>query len=104
MRLLRPLIVLITCLWAAGVVLASPTEAAPLRHWNVDGMTREALVFAPSTAQSQPTPVLFVFHGHGGEIETIAPKWGFQKQWPEAIVVYPQGLNGPGLYSDPERR
>ena len=31
----------------------------------VDGVVREALVYAPSTGKTEATPVVFVFHGHG---------------------------------------
>ncbi len=77
-------------------------DALPLKKWTVDGGTREALVYAPAQALLQPTPVLFVFHGHGGTMNFVATRTPFHQLWPEAIVVYPQGLNTPGQLTDPE--
>jgi polyhydroxybutyrate depolymerase len=59
-------------------------------HWTIDGMDREALVFAPETPAK--APVVFAFHGHGGGIPGVARSMRFPEVWPEAIVVYPQGL------------
>lgn len=38
-----------------------------------------------------PLPVIFVFHGHGGNMNN-AYRLGIQRHWPEAWVVCPQGL------------
>lgn len=76
--------------------------AEPLRReWTVDGTTREALIFAPQTKTSA-APVVFVFHGHGGNMNQAARSFGIEKLWPEALVIYPQGLNTPGRLTDPE--
>jgi poly(3-hydroxybutyrate) depolymerase len=45
----------------------------------------------PSTGGSGQVPIIFAFHGHGGTDFGFAEK-GFEFFWPEAIVVYPQGL------------
>ena len=58
--------------------------------WTVEGVTREALVHPP-TGGSGPAPVIIAFHGHGGTDTGYAEK-AFELSWPEAIVVYPQGL------------
>lgn len=58
---------------------------------------REALVYSP--VQKTNAPILFAFHGHGGTAKGFALK-GFELLWPEAIVVYPQGLDTP-TPSDP---
>ena len=72
------------------------------REWTVDGVTREALVAAPASAKTAPTPVVFAFHGHGGNMNQAARSFGYHTVWPEAIVVYMQGLNTPGKLTDPE--
>jgi polyhydroxybutyrate depolymerase len=72
------------------------------REWNVDGVAREALVYAPATAKSNATPLVFVFHGHGGNMNQSARGFGCHILWPEALVVYPQGLKTPGRLTDPE--
>jgi len=49
-------------------------------------------------------PVVLVFHGHGGTARNAARTFALHRHWPEAIVVYPQGLNTPGRLTDPEGR
>lgn len=88
-----------------GSVAALAAHAAdPLktREWTVDEAKREALVSAPAKATSQPAPLVFVFHGHGGTMTNAAKKMAVHEHWPEAICVYPQGLNTPGKLTDPE--
>jgi polyhydroxybutyrate depolymerase len=83
---------------------AALTRAAdPMRQeWKVDGVDREALVAAPATAKEKPSPLVFVFHGHGGAMRNAARQFHIHDLWPQAIVVYPQGLNTPGQLTDPE--
>ncbi len=71
------------------------------REWKVDGVVREALVYAPAGAATQATPVVFAFHGHGGSMNNAARMFAYHTHWPEAIVVYMQGLNTPGRLTDP---
>ncbi|HEY6168318.1 MAG TPA: PHB depolymerase family esterase [Verrucomicrobiae bacterium] len=68
----------------------------------VDGVTREALVYAPASAKEKSTPVVFVWHGHGGNMRQSARGLAMNTHWPEAISVYAQGLNTPGRLTDPE--
>ena len=67
----------------------------------VDGLQREALVYVPDHA-SGPVPVVFGFHGHGGSMRSAARSFRFQELWPEAMVVYMQGVPTPGRLTDPE--
>lgn len=80
------------------------TVAAELltREWKIDGVTREALLVVPTTAVTKPSPVVFGFHGHGGSMNNAARSFRMHEQWPDAIVVYMQGLPTPGQISDPE--
>lgn len=73
-------------------------------EFKVDGVTREALVYTPPAAKTIPTPVVFVFHGHGGNSRQAARSFAMNRHWPEAISVYMQGLNTPGRLTDPEGR
>jgi polyhydroxybutyrate depolymerase len=94
-----------TCVILALLLLAgNSASAADLTRmeWKVDGVTREALVYAPAMATTDPSPVVFAFHGHGGNMKYAATKFAYHKHWPEAIVVYMQGLNTPGALIDPE--
>lgn len=70
--------------------------------FTVEGTTREALIYAPPAAKSSPTPVVFIFHGHGGNATQASRAFGIHREWPEAISVYMQGLNTPGQLTDPE--
>lgn len=72
------------------------------REWTVDGVKREALLYVPTSAKSKAAPVIFGFHGHGGNMNNAARQYHFQALWPEAMVIYPQGLNTVGKLTDPE--
>ncbi len=91
----------------AGLILLTTlnlraADDAPVhREWTVDGVKREALVYLP-TDNKTPAPLVFVFHGHGGNSRQVARSFHIHDVWPEAIVVYPQGLPTPGRLTDPD--
>ncbi|MGA9777323.1 MAG: alpha/beta hydrolase family esterase [Limisphaerales bacterium] len=68
----------------------------------VDGAARTALVYVPATAKTNPTPLVFVFHGHGGNARQADRSFHLEREWPAAIVVYMQGLDTPGQLTDPQ--
>jgi len=74
----------------------------PRQTWTVNGVEREGLVHVPDAARKTPAPVVFVFHGHGGSMRNATRQFRMHEHWPEAIVVYLQGLNTPGRLTDPE--
>lgn len=93
------------CLFILYLVAAFATRAADTptrREWKVDGVIREALVYVSPKAKTEATPIVFAFHGHGGSMNNAARMFGYHTLWPEAIVVYMQGLNTPGRLTDPE--
>ncbi len=93
----------VICAAIVGVVgsIAFAAEPVPTK-WTVDGIEREALIYLPvSSAKSKP-PVIFGFHGHGGNMHFAARGMAFQDHWPQAIVVYPQGLPTAGIVLDRE--
>jgi polyhydroxybutyrate depolymerase len=93
-------IVMLLCLFS-GVVNA---EDPVLKHWTVGGFEREALVFAPTAGSPQDAhPLIFAFHGHGGNMRGFSKGGMLARQWPRAIVVYPQGLLTPSAL-DPRGR
>ena len=101
MKLLRSLFLVV--LGCTISPLGRAADDAPARRaWTVEGVTREALVYVPATAKTTAAPVIFAFHGHGGSMNNPMRSWQFHRLWPEAIVVYPQGLNTPGRLTDPE--
>jgi polyhydroxybutyrate depolymerase len=92
-------------LWLVGAICATSSalaaEPVPTK-WTIDGAEREALVYLPSTSSKAKAPVIFAFHGHGGNMHFAASGMAFQNYWPEAIVVYPQGLPTAGIVMDLE--
>lgn len=76
---------------AALALSADAADPHPM-SWTVDGIEREAIVYAPTKPPKSGSPLLFVFHGHGGNMRAAANGMKYQSVWPEAIVVYPQGL------------
>jgi len=85
-----------------NAVAANSAETLAHREWKVNGVIREALVSIPSDHSTNPAPVIFAFHGHGGTMQHAARTFHFHTLWPEAIVVYMQGLNTPGRLTDPD--
>ncbi|MGE3511899.1 MAG: PHB depolymerase family esterase [Vicinamibacterales bacterium] len=69
---------------------ANTAEAADLMTWTVDGQPRQATVYVPAAA-SEPAPLVLAFHGFGDEMENFQYV-GLHRAWPEAVVVYLQGL------------
>jgi polyhydroxybutyrate depolymerase len=77
---------------AMAAVLAPAAGASPgVMTWNVAGVERSGIVHAPSSAANSKTPVVFAFHGFGDTNENFQGV-GLEAAWPQAIVVYPQGL------------
>jgi polyhydroxybutyrate depolymerase len=61
-------------------------------HVNINGADRLAYVCAPSKPSTAGSPVVFMFHGHGGSAQRCMQRFQMEKQWPEALVVYCDGL------------
>jgi len=58
------------------------------------------MVYIPEFAESIASPIVFVFHGHGGTMRHVMASRRLERLWLEAIIVYPQGLNTPGKLTD----
>lgn len=90
-RLLAVLLLVATKItFAVETKLADPN--LKLMKWNVDGVSREAGVYIPKSGTTNGSPVVFVFHGRGGSVNSTIKYFAFHDQWPEAVVVYMQGL------------
>jgi polyhydroxybutyrate depolymerase len=60
--------------------------------WKIDGETRRAILYPPSeNSVGGKAPVVFSFHGHGDNIQNFQYT-DIHRAWPEAIVLYFQGL------------
>lgn len=90
--------------WGQGSLDGALPDGFKRVEMDVAGTSREALVYAPDGAAKAATPVVFVFHGHGGSMRQAARSFAMNREWPEAISVYMQGLNTPGRLTDPEGR
>lgn len=89
-------------LWVIGFGVVDARNEVKMKV-PVLGVEREFLVFPPVEAkESESVPVVFCFHGHGGGSMQAAKSFGMHDTWPEALVVYPQGLPTPGQLTDPE--
>src|SRR5947207_1254970 len=92
---------LFAALFAIAIVASGSAGAQTTMSWTVDGYQREAIVFAPAHAFLPIRhPLIVAFHGHGGNMQGTALQMHVETLWPEAIVVYPQGLISP-RFTDP---
>lgn len=81
----------------AGAALPLAAAAPQERTWTIDGVRRTALVYAPpplprGMGTAAKRPLVLAFHGHGGSARLASRSMRMQDVWPEAYVVYPQGL------------
>lgn len=67
----------------------------------VGDLEREFLIHVPKDIP-ELAPLVFAFHGHGGNSQNAARTFQIEEHWPEAIVVYMQGIPTPGQLTDPE--
>jgi len=84
---------------SAAVALVAAAAAAAVRvpdpvpmSWTIDGVPRRALVYPPAVGGGRPAPLVFAFHGHGGNAREAARSMEIQDSWPQAVVAYLQGL------------
>lgn len=84
------------------LLLGLARAAAPLERltWTVDGVKREARIHVPAKFPEAGAPLVFAFHGHGGSAQQASRSFPIHEKWPEAIVVYPQGLPTAGQLTD----
>ncbi len=80
------------------VVLALQSHSS-VEHFTVDGVDRVATVIVGEGRE--PHPLVFAFHGHGGNMQNSARMFHVERLWPEATVIYPEGLPTKGR-TDPE--
>jgi polyhydroxybutyrate depolymerase len=105
MQWFRSLVAPAVALLATSVLMAQQRDQASglERHsWTVNGAERTALVATPRERGSRLT--VFVFHGHGGNSLNAARTFRIHETWPEALVLYPQGLPTVGQVTDPQGR
>ncbi len=70
--------------------------SAEVMRWQVDGQMREAIVYAPAASrEGGSVPLVLSFHGRGDNMQNFQRTY-VHVAWPEAIVVYFQGLETRG--------
>ena len=77
-----------------GLLLLIPgvrEAAAEVMRWQVDGVTREAIVYAPASPPAEGSPLVLSFHGFGDNMQNFQYT-NIHVAWPDAVVVYFQGL------------
>ncbi len=74
------------------LILGACGASAEVMTWQVDGETREAIVYAPAASpRGAGVPLVLSFHGYGDNMQNFQ-QTNVHAAWPEAIVVYFQGL------------
>ena len=87
--------------WLALAITAQDQAELKPQSWTVDGVERTALVAEPAKSpEKTAVPLVLVFHGHGGTSEKAARSFKIHEAWPEALVIYPQGLPTSGRILD----
>ena len=81
----------------AGLLLIPGARgaAAQVMRWQVDGETREAIVHVPASRRAEGAPLVLSFHGYGDNMQNFQYT-NVHVAWPDAIVVYFQGLERRG--------
>jgi polyhydroxybutyrate depolymerase len=71
---------------------AAFAQGAEVVTWKIGGDLRQAIVYAPTAkAKGGKAPLVLSFHGHGDNVQNFQHT-DMHRAWPEAIVVYCQGL------------
>ena len=84
------------------VEMPSAHAACATKHFLVDRTERQAIVCAPKNEhRDQPAPLVLAFHGRGSSADNMASGTRIHEAWPEAVVVYPEGLTGNPAPYDP---
>ena len=80
------------------LILGARGASAEVMSWQVDGETREAIVYAPAAARGGAgVPLVLSFHGYGDDMQNFQ-QTNVHVAWPDAIVVYFQAWRlGGGL-------
>ena len=77
------------------LILGARDAAAEIMRWQVDGETREAIVYVPASPGREGAPLVLSFHGYGDNMQNFQYT-NVHVAWPDAIVVYFQGLERRG--------
>ena len=75
-----------------SLILGVCGTSAEVMRWQVNGETREAIVYAPAPSRGgEGVPLVLSFHGFGDNMQNFQHT-NLHLAWPDAVVVYFQGL------------
>lgn len=77
----------------AIILFTSFSFAQTERTFEVEGVKRSAVIYERD-AKKKKSPIVFVFHGHGGNVNSAQRRINFHDAWKDAVVVYMQGIPG----------
>ena len=78
------------------LILGTRSASTEVIRWQVDGETREAIIYAPAAARGDDAvPLILSFHGYGDNMQNFQHT-NMHLSWRDAIVVYFQGLETRG--------
>jgi polyhydroxybutyrate depolymerase len=78
------------------LALGPQVASAEVMKWQVDGETREAIVYSPPASRGgDAVPLVLSFHGYGDNMHNFQHT-DVHAAWPDAIVLYFQGLEMRG--------
>ena len=78
------------------LILGTRSASTEVIRWQVEGETREAIIYAPAAARGDDAvPLILSFHGYGDNMQNFQHT-NMHLSWRDAIVVYFQGLETRG--------
>ncbi|TDI21696.1 MAG: hypothetical protein E2P06_13710 [Acidobacteria bacterium] len=78
------------------LILGAGVASAEVMRWQVGGEMREAIVYVPAASRGgERVPLVLSFHGYGDNMQNFQHT-KVHVAWPDAIVVYFQGLETRG--------
>lgn len=90
----------VLCLLLAAI-FGNAQAACESKVLSVNGIERTGIVCAPP-AMAVPVPTVLAFHGRGSNAKEMAMSTRLHLAWPEALLVYLDGLPGNPAPYDPE--
>lgn len=75
------------------ILFTSSCLAQNQQNFEVEGVNRTAVIYE-GNAKREKSPVVLIFHGHGGNVRNAQRRLNFHDAWKEALVVYLQGIPG----------
>lgn len=63
------------------------------KNYNINDVSRKVIFYEPAI-KTEKTPVVFVFHGHGGNANFASKRIDIQNYYKDALVIFMQGLPG----------